>query len=84
MLFLFSVIVLASGLQQPLVLLIITSVLSGVTSFVYCVLIVQLNRFALPNAIKMGNGRLVVMSIAVAFFLFFFIFTLLDLSGVVG
>lgn len=79
-----SVIVLASGLQQPLVLLVITSVLSGVTSFVYCILIVQLNRFALPDSVKMGNGRFAVMSVAVVFYLFFFVVTILDLSGALG
>ncbi|MGH3319332.1 MAG: Nramp family divalent metal transporter [Streptosporangiaceae bacterium] len=82
LLFIFSILVLLSGLQQPLVLLWIVSVLSGVTSFIYCALIVQLNRFGLPAAIKMGTGRLVVMSIAVLFYLFFFIFTMLDLFGV--
>lgn len=83
LLFVFSVIVLASGLQEPLVLLVIVSFLSGVTSFIYCVLIIQLNRFALPKPVKMSNGRFVAMSIAVAFYLFFFIITLLDLSGVI-
>lgn len=75
----FSVIVLASGLQAPLVLLVITSVLSGGTSFVYCILIIQLNRFALPRTVRMGNARFVVMSVAVVFYLFFFVFTVFDL-----
>lgn len=84
LLFVFSAIVLLSGLQQPLVLLVITSVLSGITSFIYCALIVQLNRFALPESVKMGNGRFVVMSIAVVFYGFFFVVTVLDLLGVFG
>lgn len=82
-LFTFSVIVLASGLQQPLVLLVITSVLSGVTSFVYCALIVQLNRFALPRQVRMGSARFAVMSFAVVFYGFFFIITVLSLLGVI-
>lgn len=84
LLFLFSVIVLLSGLQEPLVLLVITSVLSGVTSFVYCILIIQLNRFAVPEVIRMGDSRLVVMSIAVLFYFFFFVVTLLDVTGMLG
>lgn len=83
-LFLFSVAVLATGLQQPLVLLVITSVLSGVTSFIYCILLVQLNRFALPGTVRMGHARFAVMSVAVLFYGFFFIVTVLDLLGVFG
>jgi hypothetical protein len=73
-----------SGLDEPLVLLIIVSVLSGVTSFIYCMLIIQLNRFSLPNSIKMGNVRLAIMSIAVLFYGFFFAITVLDQFGVFG
>lgn len=83
-LFAVSVIVLASGLQQPLVLLVITSVLSGVTSFVYCILIIQLNRYSLPDTVRMSTGRLTVMGVAVVFYLGFFVVTVLDLSGVLG
>lgn len=81
LLFCFSLIVLASGLQSPLVLLTIVSVLSGGTGVVYCILIIQLNRFTLPHSIKMGNGRFVVMSIAVVFYLFFFVVTIFDVLG---
>lgn len=84
LLFVFSVAVLVSGLRQPLVLLVITSVLSGVTSFIYCALIVQLNRFALPGSIRMGDTRFAIMSIAVLFYLFFFVITVLDLLGMMG
>ncbi|HET7326008.1 MAG TPA: Nramp family divalent metal transporter [Nocardioidaceae bacterium] len=82
LLFTFSVLVLASGLQQPLVLLVITSVLSGVTSFIYCALIVQLNRFAMPTQVRMGNARFGVMGFAVLFYGAFFIVTVLGLLGV--
>lgn len=82
LLFVFSVIVLASGLRQPLVLLVITSVLSGVTSFIYSALIIQLNRFALPKPVRMGGGRFGVMSLAVVFYGFFFVVTVLGLVGI--
>jgi hypothetical protein len=84
LLFLSSIAVLVSGLDEPLVLLIIVSVLSGITSFIYCMLIIQLNRFSLPNSIKMGHVRLAIMSIAVLFYGFFFVITVLDLLGVFG
>lgn len=83
-LFAFSAIVLASGLQQPLILITITAVLSGVTSFVYCALIVQLNRFMLPKQVRMGGVRFAVMSFAVVFYGFFFVITVLNLLGVVA
>jgi hypothetical protein len=83
-LFVFSVGVLVSGLQEPLILLTIVSVLSGITSFIYCMLIIQLNRFSLPSFVKMGNVRLAIMSIAVLFYGFFFVITVLDLLGVFG
>ena len=72
----FSVLVLFSGMQAPLVLLVIVSFLSGVTSFVYCVLIVQLNRRSLPEYVRMGTPRTVIMSLAVLFYGFFFILTI--------
>jgi len=80
----FSVGVLVSGLTEPVVLLVIVSVLSGITSFIYCALIIQLNRFSLPNSIRMGGVRLAVMSLAVLFYGFFFVVTVLDLLGVFG
>jgi hypothetical protein len=84
LLFLSSIAVLVSGLQEPLVLLIIVSVLSGITSFIYCMLIIQLNWFSLPDTVKMGKVRLAIMTIAVLFYGFFFVITVLDLLGVFG
>jgi hypothetical protein len=83
-LFVFSVGVLLSGFDEPLVLLTIVSVLSGITSFIYCMLIIQLNWFSLPDTVKMGKVRLAIMSIAVLFYGFFFLITVLDLLGVFG
>lgn len=76
----FSVLVLISGLQAPLVLLVIVSFLSGVTSFIYTGLIVQLNRRSLPKYVRMGAPRTVIMSLAVVFYGFFFIITVVDLA----
>jgi len=78
-LLIFSILVLLAGLQAPLVLLVIVSFLSGVTSFVYSVLIVQLNRRSLPGYIRMGVPRTIIMSLAVLFYGFFFIVTIIQL-----
>ena len=79
LLLIFSILVLLSGLQAPLVLLVIVSFLSGVTSFVYSVLIVQLNRRTLPKYVRMGTARTIVMSLAVLFYGFFFILTMIQI-----
>ncbi len=71
---------LLSGLQAPLLLLMIVSFLSGATSFVYTALIVQLNRRALPAHVRMGTARTVIMSLAVVFYGLFFVVTLIDLA----
>jgi len=84
LLFAFAVVALGVGLQQPVVLIVIQGVLNGVTSFIYCILIIQLNRFSLPDSIKMGNVRLAVLSAAVLFYGFFFVVTVLDLLGGFG
>ncbi|MDP9401104.1 MAG: Nramp family divalent metal transporter [Actinomycetota bacterium] len=81
LLLLFSIVVLLSGLQAPLLLLVIVSFLSGATSFVYTALIVQLNRRALPAHVRMGTARTVIMSLAVVFYGLFFVVTLIDLAG---
>ena len=54
--------------SQPLVLLFAQSSISGVVMFVYCILLIQLNRGALPDAIKVRGGRLVAMIWAVLAF----------------
>lgn len=82
--FISSVLVLISGLQQPVLLIVISAVLNGATSFIYCGLLIKLNRFTLPNYVRMSNVRLVIMSVAVLFYGFFFIVTVLTLLGVVS
>jgi vacuolar-type H+-ATPase subunit I/STV1 len=44
--------------SQPLVLLLAQSSLSGIVMFVYSILLIQLNRRALPDAIKVRGVRL--------------------------
>jgi hypothetical protein len=75
----FSCITLFSGFQAPLLLLVIVSFLSGVTSFVYTILIVTLNRRNLPVHVRMGRVRAGVMIAAVVFYGFFFVVTVVDM-----
>lgn len=77
-LFVSSIIVLSTGLQQPLVLFVIAAVLNGAVTFVYCALIVQLNRFSLSGVTRMGSGRFAVMCVAVVFYGLFFGITVLN------
>ncbi len=55
---LLSVLILLTFSSQPLVLLIAQSSLSGLVMLVYSVLLIQLNRKALPDAIKVRGTRL--------------------------
>jgi hypothetical protein len=74
----FGSIILLSGVDQPLVLLIIASSLNGLVMFVYSVLLIRLNRGVLPRAIGLGGGRLVAIMWAVLFFGGFSLFTVYD------
>jgi hypothetical protein len=64
----FGCIVLLSGLEQPLLLLVISSSIAGVMMFIYSMLLIQLNRRALPKQIKISGVRLGVMAFSVLFF----------------
>jgi vacuolar-type H+-ATPase subunit I/STV1 len=54
--------------SQPIVLLLAQSSLSGIVMFVYSILLIQLNRKALPGAIKVRGVRLGAMIWAVLAF----------------
>lgn len=60
--------ILFSGLDQPLVLLVIATAAGAVIMFVYSVLLVRLNRSALPAPVRLGGARLVAMVFACAFY----------------
>lgn len=60
--------ILLSGVDQPLVLLVIASSLNGLVMFVYSALLIQLNRGMLPREIGLGGGRLVMVGWAVLFY----------------
>ncbi len=67
-------IILLFAIDQPLVLLVIASSLNGIVMFIYSILLIQLNRKALPEAIKIRGVRLWAMAWSVLFFGYFTIF----------
>jgi hypothetical protein len=74
----FGCIVLLSGLEQPLLLLVISSSIAGVMMFIYSGLLIQLNRKALPDEIKIRGVRLGVMAFSVVFFGVFSVLLVID------
>lgn len=72
--------ILLSGLDQPLILLVIAIAGGGVTMAFYAVLLIKLNRSVLPRAIKLRGPRLVGMILGTAFYVFFAVLLLYDLA----
>jgi hypothetical protein len=61
-------IILFSGFDQPLLLLVIAACLNGAVMFVYSILLIQLNRRALPAAIRVRGLRLGMLVFATLFY----------------
>jgi hypothetical protein len=68
---LIGVAVLLSGLDQPLVLLVIAAVTGGLMMFIYSALLLMVNRRTLPEEIRPGAGR--VAALVWSFLLFGFL-----------
>ena len=60
--------ILLSGMDQPLLLLVIASSLNGLVMFVYSFLLIRLNRGMLPPEIGLKGGRLGMLWWAVLFY----------------
>jgi hypothetical protein len=71
-------IILLSGVDQPVVLLVISSSIAGVMMFIYSMLLIQLNRRALPNPIKIRGVQLGVLCFSVLFFGVFSVLLVID------
>lgn len=63
--------ILLSGLNQPLILLVISACLNGMVMFVYSILLIQLNRRGLPPALRVRGLRLGMLVFATLFYGFF-------------
>jgi hypothetical protein len=66
-----GVIILLSGVNQPLLLLVIAACLNGMVMFVYAILLIQLNRRGLPPALRVHGVRLGMLAFATLFYGFF-------------
>jgi hypothetical protein len=66
-----GVVILLVGFSQPLALLVVSSSTSGLVMVVYSVLLIQLNRKALPAQLKVRGLRLGIMIVAVLFYGYF-------------
>ena len=66
-----GILILLSGFDQPLVLLVISACLNGIVMFIYSILLIRLNRKSLPKAIRVTGVRLGSLFFAVAFYGFF-------------
>ena len=64
-------IILLSGVQQPLVLLMTAACLNGLVMVVYGVLLIQLNLKGLPEPLRIRGFRLAMLVLATAFYAFF-------------
>ncbi|MGH8868069.1 MAG: Nramp family divalent metal transporter [Actinomycetes bacterium] len=73
--------ILLSGLDQPLALLVIATATGAVIMFVYSVLLVRLNRTALPAPIRLRGRRLAAMVVACAFYGVFTVLLVRDQVG---
>jgi hypothetical protein len=63
--------ILLSGFDQPLVLLVLSACLNGIVMFIYSILLIKLNRKGLPRAIRVSGLRLGALGFAVLFYGFF-------------
>lgn len=65
---LFGTVILLAGLDQPLILLVFSACFAAVMMFVYSILLIVLNRKALPEALKVRSYRLGALIWSVLFF----------------
>lgn len=73
--------ILISGMDQPFILLVISSSVAGVQMFIYSGLLMLLNRRALPEPLKVRGIRLAVLAVSFLFFGFLSILLVFDSLG---
>ena len=66
-----GIIILLSGIQQPLLLLIISACLNGMVMAIYSILLLYFNRFVIWKELRMGGVRTTAMIFAVCFYGYF-------------
>ncbi|MBE2317657.1 Nramp family divalent metal transporter [Solirubrobacter sp. CPCC 204708] len=70
--------ILLVGLDQPLILLVISACVGGVMMFVYSILLLIMNRRSLPEAIRVRGARVVVLLFSAGFFGVLSVITLIE------
>lgn len=68
---LLGIIILLSGIQQPLLLLVISACLNGMVMAMYSILLLYFNRFVIWKELRMGKMRTTAMIFAVCFYGYF-------------
>jgi hypothetical protein len=76
--------ILLAGVDQPFVLVVISSSIAGVQMFIYSGLLIMLNRKALPKELRIGGVRLAVLAVSFLFFGFLSVLLVLDELGLAG
>jgi hypothetical protein len=73
--------ILLLGVDQPLLLLVISACVGGVMMFVYSILLLIMNRRSLPEAIRVRGYRIAVLVFSAGFFGVLSVITLIDEGG---
>ena len=76
--------ILLAGVDQPFVLVVISSSIAGVQMFIYSGLLIMLNRKALPKVLRVGGVRLAVLALSFLFFGFLSVLLVVDELGLTG
>jgi Amino acid permease len=76
--------ILLAGVDQPFVLVVISSSIAGVQMFIYSGLLMMLNRKALPKELRVGGIRLAVLALSFLFFGFLSVLLVIDELGLMG
>ncbi|WP_199431986.1 Nramp family divalent metal transporter [Qaidamihabitans albus] len=74
-------VILLAGVDQPFLLVVISSSIAGVQMFIYSGLLMMLNRRALPKEVRISNGRLAVLAVSFIFFGFLSVLLVIDNLG---
>jgi hypothetical protein len=73
--------ILLAGVDQPFLLVVISSSIAGVQMFIYSGLLIMLNRKALPKQLRIGGARLAVLAVSFLFFGFLSVLLVVDRLG---
>ena len=76
-----GIVILLTVTEQPLLLIVISSALSAGVMFIYSILLIVLNRKALPAVIRISGYRLAILGFAVLWFGYFSARVIIEYGG---